>query len=135
MHDTSLDTFIKIWVEPNFLYVCQSVSWLISLLKLYKYMDIFTSGCYIFLKCFGDIPEMFLHFFQMLTNFLYVCQFVSWLTYLLKLGQYMDIFCSGWDIFQTFLGDIPGMFLHYFKMNTNCLYVCQSVSWLTYLLI
>ena len=77
---------------------------------------------------------MFVHYFEMLTNFLYVCQSVSWLTYLLKIGQYRDISCSRWDIFQKFLEDIPWMFLHYFQINTNCLYVCQSVRWLTSLL-
>ena len=60
---------------------------------------------------------MFVHFLQILTNFLYVCQSLSWLIYFLKLGQYRDISCSGSDIFQKFLGDIPGMFLHYFEIN------------------
>ena len=40
----------------NFMYVCQSVSWLTSLLKLYKYWDIVSSAWDIFLKFFGDIP-------------------------------------------------------------------------------
>ena len=113
------------------MYVCQSVSWLTSLLKLDKYRDISCSWWDIFLKFFGHIPEMFVHFFWILTNFLYVCQSISWLTNLLKIGQYGDISCSGWDIFPKFLGDIPGIFWHYFQINANCLYVCQSVSWLT----
>ena len=41
--EASLDTIIKIQEEPNFLYVCQSVSWLIFLLKLHKYWDISSS--------------------------------------------------------------------------------------------
>ena len=84
------------------MYVCQSVSWLTFLLKLDKYRDISSSGWDIFLKFFGGIPEMFLQFFKILTNFMYVCQSVSWLKYLLKLGQYRDISCSGWDFFQIF---------------------------------
>ena len=36
--------------EPNCLYVCQSVSWLTSLLKLHKYSNISTSGRDMFLK-------------------------------------------------------------------------------------
>ena len=74
---------------------------------------------------------MFVHFFWILTNFLYVCQSISWLTNLLKLGQYGDISCPGWDIFLKYFGDISGIFWQYFQINANCLYVCQSVSWLT----
>ena len=85
-------------------------------------------------EIFGDIPELFVHFYQIITNFLCVCQSISWIPYLLKLGQYGDISCSRWDVFHKFLGDIPWMFLHYFQINTNYLYVCQSVSWLTSLL-
>ena len=74
-------------IISNFLYVCQSNSWLTSLLKLGKDRDISISGWYIFLKIFGDIPWMLLHHFQILLNFLYVCQFVSWLTSLLNLDK------------------------------------------------
>ena len=119
-------------IITNFLCVCQSVSWLTSLLKLGPYRDISFSWWYIFRRIFGHIPEMFVHFFWTLTIFLYVCQSISWLTNLLKFGPYRDISCSGWDIFQIFLGDIPEMFLHYFQIVTNFLYVCQSISWLTF---
>ena len=78
---------------------------------------------------------MFLDKFQIILNFLYVCQSVSWLTSLLKLYKYLDISISGWNIFLKFFGDIPGMFVHYFWIIQNFLYVCQSVSWLTCLLI
>ena len=47
--------------NSDFLYVCQSVSWLTSLLKLYKYRDVFYSGWYIFLKSFGEILLMLRH--------------------------------------------------------------------------
>ena len=131
MHEASLDTFIKIRGEPNCLHVCQSVSWLTSLLKPGKNRDISGSWWYIFLNFFGDIPEMFVHYFQIIKNFLYVCQSISWLTYLLILGQYRDISCFGWDIFLKIFVDIPGMFLNFFQINSNCLYVCQSFSLLT----
>ena len=51
----------KFQIILKFLYVCQSVSWLTSLLKLYKYSDISTSGRDIFLKFDWDIPEMYAH--------------------------------------------------------------------------
>ena len=75
-------------------YVLQSVSWLTSLLKLDKYRDISGPEWDIFLKFFGDIPRMFLQHFQIILNFLYVCQFVSWHTSLLKLSQFRDIFMN-----------------------------------------
>ena len=93
----------------NFLYVCQSISWLTSLLKIDKYRDISGSGWDISLKSFGDIPGMSLQGFQILPNFLYVSQPVSWLTSLLKLDKNKDISSSWWDIFLKFFGDIPGM--------------------------
>ena len=110
----SWEVFTPFPNNQNF-FVCQSVSWLTSLLKLDKYRDIFCPGWDIFLNFFGDIPEMFLHFYQMLTNFLYVCQLVSWLTCLLKLFHYRDISCPRWDIFLNFFGDIPEMSLHFSK--------------------
>ena len=131
MHEASLDIIIKIQGEPNFLYVCQSVSCLTSLLKLDKYGDISCSWWDIFLNFFGDIPEMSLHFFQIITNFLYVCQYVSWLTFLLKSDKYRDISCSGWDIFLNFFGGIPWTFVHLFQ---KCWIFCMSVSLLIGLL-
>ena len=80
---------------------------------------------------FKDNPGMFIHNLQIITNFLFVCQSFSWLTSLMKLGQYRDISCPGQDIFLKTFGGNPGMFLHYFKIITNFLYVCQSFSWLT----
>ena len=62
----------------NFLYVCQPVSWLTSLLKLYKYRDNSSSGWVIFLKFLKDygtlIPEI--------SDF-YVCLLVCKLAYFL----------------------------------------------------
>ena len=116
------------------MYVCQSVHWLTFLLKLDKYRDISSSGWDIFLNFFGDISGMLVHYFQIILNFLYVCQSVSWLTHLLKLDKYRDISSSAWDIFLNFFGDISGMLVHYFQIILNFLYVCQFVSWLTSLL-
>ena len=77
---------------------------------------------------------MLVHPFQIILNFLYVCQFAGWLTSLLKIDKYRYIWSSGWDIFMNFFGDISGMLVHYFHIILNFLYVCQSVSWLTSLL-
>ena len=116
------------------MYVCQSVSWLTFLLKLDKYGDISCSWWDIFLKFFGDILEMFVHYFKIITYFLYVCQSISWLTFLQILGKYRDISCSWWDIFLKFFGDIPRIFPDNLQIISNFLYVCQSISWLTSLL-
>ena len=118
----------------NFFYVCQSVSWLTSLLKLYKYRDISSSGWDIFLKIFGDISGMLAGQFQIILWFLYVSQSVSLLTSLLQLQKYRDISSSGWDIFLYFSGGFPRMFVNLFQIIFNFLYVCKSVSWLTSLL-
>ena len=49
---------------------------------------------------------MLVHYFQIILNFLYVCQSVSWLTSLLKLDKYRDISIFGWNIFLKFFWDI-----------------------------
>ena len=64
----------------NFLYVSKSVCLLTSILKLDKCRDIYSSGFDIFLKFFGDIPGMLVHYFQIILNFLYVSQSVCLLT-------------------------------------------------------
>ena len=117
--------------QLHFLYVCQSVSWLTSLLNLDLCRDISKSGLDIFLKFSGNIPWVFVHYFQKVLNFLYVCQSVSWLTSLLKLYKYRDISSSGWDTFLKSFGDISGMLAGKFQIILKFLYVCQSVSWLT----
>ena len=66
--------------------------------QLTKLFNIFASGGHISLKSFGDIPRMIVHLFQIILNFLYVCQSVSWLTSLLRLGSYRDISSSVGDI-------------------------------------
>ena len=94
----------------NFLYVCQSVSWLTHLLKLDKYRDISSSAGDIFLNSFGDILWMLVHYFQIILNFMYVCQSVCLLTSLLKLDKYRDISSS--EYLSDFFGDILGMMKH-----------------------
>ena len=99
--------------------------------QLTKLFNIFSSRWDIFLKSFGVIPILFLHQFQIILNFLYVCQSVCWLTSLLKLDKYRDISYSGWDILLNFFWDIPGMLVHYFQIILNFLYVCQLAYILT----
>ena len=115
------------------MYVCQSVSWLTFLLKLDKYRDISSSVWDIFLKFFGGIPGMFVHLFQIVVNFLYVCQSVSWLTSLLKLFKYRDISSSGRDIFLRFFWrhswDVGTLIPNNFEIL-----VCLSVGYLAYFL-
>ena len=126
MHEASLGIFIKMWGEPNYLYVCQSVSWITSLLKLDKSRDISCSGWDVVLIFFGDIPGMFIHYFQIIINFVYVCQSLSWLTSILKLDKYRDIFSSGRDIFRNFFRGISGVFVHYLRIKKYivCLPFC-----------
>ena len=109
-------------------FVCLSVcQWHTSSLKLDKCMDISCSGWYIFQKFLGDIAVMFLHYFKTNTNCLYVCQFVSWPTSLLKLGQYRDISCS--EIFlEIFLGCLYTISKW---LKISCLSVSQLVGLLT----
>ena len=113
-----------------------SVSLLFGLLPYWNHTNICysSSGWDIFLKFLGDTLRTLIHYFQIILNFLYVCQSVSWLTSLLKLDKYRHISGPEWDIFLKIFGDIPGMLLHHFQIILNFLYVCQSVSWLTSLL-
>ena len=125
---------LLILIIPNFLYVGQSVSWLTLLLKLGQYRYISCTRWDIFLKIFGGFPGINLHHFHIILNFLYVCQSVSWLTLLLKLGQYRYISFTGWDIFLKIVEGSPGINLQLIQIILNFLYVCQSVNWLTSLL-
>ena len=67
--------------------ICQSASWLTSLLKLGSYRDISSSVGDISLKFFRGIPGMFVHLSQIILKFLYVCQSAIWLTSLNKLHK------------------------------------------------
>ena len=77
---------------------------------------------------------MLVHLIQIILNFLYACQSLSWLISLLKLHKYRDISSPEWEIFLKFGGYISGMLVHYFQIILNSFYVYQSVSWLTSLL-
>ena len=81
------------------------------------------------MKPSGDIPWVFVHLFQIVLNFLYVCQPVIWLTSLLILDKFRDISSSGCDISLDFPGDINEMFVHWIQIILNILYVCQTGSW------
>ena len=71
---------------------------------------VYNSGSwqYIFLKSFGDILGMFVDYFWIIPNILYVCQSVSWLTSLLILGLNIEISLvldevSFWNILEIYL--------------------------------
>ena len=111
--------------------VCLSVCLFAYSLTKIRQRHISGSGWDIFLKFFGDIPEMLVHCFQIILNFLNVCQSVSWLTFLQKIDKYRDISSSGSDVSLDFFGDIPEMLVHWFQMILNFLYGNQSGSWHT----
>ena len=109
----------------SFAYFCTEIRQMLGYLQFWmRYLS----------EIFGDIPGMLLHHFQIILNFLYVCQSVSWLTSLLKLDKYRHISGPEWDIFLKIFGGIPWMFVHLFQIILKFLYVCQSVIWLTSLL-
>ena len=60
-----------------------------------------------------------------------VCSLSHFLT---EIRLSLDISSSRWAIFFKFSGDIPGMFLHLFKIISDFSYVCHSVHCLTSLL-
>ena len=89
----------------NFLYVCQSASWLNFLLKLDKCKDISSFEWNIILKFFGDIPGMLVNWFQIILKLLFVCHSVSWLTPFLKslwLEMNENLYESNGTSFGTF---------------------------------
>ena len=66
-------------------------------------------------------------------NFVYlsVCSLPHFLT---EIWLSLDISSCRWAIFFKFVGDIPGILLHYFKIISDFLYFCRSVHCLTFLL-
>ena len=94
-----VDWFQKIL---NILYVCQSIGWLTSLLKLGYYRDISSSGWDIWIHSW-DIPTIVPNIFKF-----FVCLSVCSLLYFLaKIQLTLDISSSGRAIFLKFSGDIP----------------------------
>ena len=118
-----------------FLYVCQSFSWLTSLLKFGHFRAISCSGWYIVFLIFLETFLGCLYTISKYWKFLYVCQSVIWLNFLLKLDKYRGISWSVWYISLKFFEDISGIFVQYLQMFANFFYFCQYVSWLTSLLI
>ena len=118
----------------EFLYVCQSVSWLTFLLNLWKCRDIICSGWDIFLKFFETSLWWLSTISELFGIFCMSVSLVSWPTLLLKLCSYRDISTSVWDTFLKFFGGFPWMFVYNVQIIWNFLHVCQSVSWLTPLL-
>ena len=99
MHRDMQDIIQNIELSPLsfvgflFLISCMSVSPLVSLLPYWNQANTGITPVLneIYFWIFGDIPKICVHFFKIDTNFLYVCQSITWLTSLLKLGYYKDI--------------------------------------------
>ena len=88
-------------------------------------------------RFFEDIHDMLVHWFQIILIFLYVCHSGSWYSSLMKpdkFRKFRDISSSGWDIFLNIYWHITGMLVHLFQLILDFFNVCQSVSWLTFLL-
>ena len=81
--------------------VCLSVWQLAYFLAEIRKRHISSSGWYIFLEFLGDIHVMLVHWFQIITNFVYVCQSGSWNTSLLKSEKFRDISSSGWYMYLS----------------------------------
>ena len=115
----------------NFLYVCQSVCLLTSLLKLEKYRDISSSEY---------LSDFFWRYSwddeTLATNVsgFHVCLSVCLFVYFLTEIRQRDISSSEWDIFLEFFGDLPEVLVHWIKIIQISLYVCQSGSWHTSLM-
>ena len=62
-------------------------------------------------EIYGTPSGMFLHYFQIITNFLFVCQYAFWLTYLQKSGEYNDITSYGCMMFLNLFWHIPHKFI------------------------
>ena len=106
-----------------------SVSLLFGLLPYWNYTNIDNSsyGWDILVKFLGDILRTLIHYFQIILIF-YVCQSVSWLTFLLRYLQFWLRYISEffWRLSWNVCILDPNI--------SECFYVCQSVSWLTSLL-
>ena len=92
-----------------------------------------SSGWYIFLKVSGHISCYVGTLIPNKSEFI-VCLSVCYLAYLHSEIKNIDYSSSGWYIILKFLGDTLETFIHYFPIILIFLCVCQSVSWLTFLL-
>ena len=114
------------------MYVCWSISLLPSLLKLGQYRDISLPVWNIFLNFFGDIPWMFLHYFQIIIKIL-VCLLVLYLAYILTEIRPLYGYLLFW---KSYLSDFFRHSLDVFILllnNYKFLYVCQAVTWIIFL--
>ena len=101
----------KFQLTLNFLFVCQSVSWLIFLFE--TFLSLFDT-------CLGCVYTI--------SKWLRIsCFSVSLLFSLILYWNHTNIdnFRLGWDIFLKFLGDTLGTLIHYFQI---ILIFCMSVS-------
>ena len=113
---------------PKKLCVSQSVNWFTSLLKLDKWRDISSSGWDIFLKFFGDIPEMLLmrkYLNQLNLKIQFVSRSVWLLIYLLLTYNFrlLPVRGSYSNLFSMFIG-----LLHMWKIKflvSLCLLICM----------
>ena len=111
-------------------HVCLSVCLFAYFLTKIRQRHISGSGWDIFLKFFGDIPGMLVHYFQIILNFMYVCQSVCLLTSSPKLDKGIspdldDI--SFLNFFETFVG-------YFWTFSRSFWISCLSVSLLVGLL-
>ena len=113
---------------------CMSVSSLVSLLPYWNYTTI---GIYPDLDeiSFWNLLETFMGFYTLvpnISNFLYVCQSVSWLTSLLILDKEGGISNSGWGNFLKSFWRYS-WYVSTLVQNNSEFLVCLSVCQLAYL--
>ena len=102
---------------PVCLSVCQLAYFLAEIIPIYGHLLFWWVIFWTFLV---QIPEMLVHYFQIILNFLYVCQSVSLITSFLKLDKYKYISSSGWDIFLNFLETL-----------LRCWYTSSKLFWIS----
>ena len=115
----------------NFLYVCQSVSWLTLLLKLNKYQAIrrkyLSEYFWRYSQNIGTLVPINYKFLVCLS----VCQLAYFITEIRQIQGYIQ-FCMRYlsENFLRHFWDVCTLVPN----NLNFLYVCRSVSWLSSLL-
>ena len=76
-------------------HVSLSVCLFVYFLTEIRQRDISSSECDIFLEFFGDLPEVLVHWIQIVYISMYVCQSGSWHTSLMRSDKFRDIASSG----------------------------------------
>ena len=114
--------------------VCLSVCALpYFLTEIQLTLDISSSEWAIFLKFSGDILGVFIHWFQIISDFLYVYQSVHYLSSLLKIGYqwYLRFWMSYLSqIFWRYSWEVCSLFSNNF-MFFVCLSVCSLPHFVT----